>query len=172
MATPIESPRELFVHQLRTILWVELTLAEEVLPELFDAVHSTDLKWSVERHIHETRGHVKNVRHVLAKLEEPGDPEATPALAALRKEHAALLSSIPDGDEALQDLAHVGAIARTEHYEIAAYTGLVHLAKALGLDLEVATALRENMEQEAHALEQAEHGLAKVLAEKIELRTG
>lgn len=168
MATPLESPRELFLHQLRTILWVELTLAEDVLPELFDLVHSTDLKWSVERHIHETRGHVKNIRHVFAKLEEAGDPEATPALSALKKEHDTLVSAIPEEDETLLDLAHTDAIARTEHYEIAAYSGLVHLAKALGLDLEVATALRENMEQDAHALEQAEHALAKLLAEKVE----
>jgi Mn-containing catalase len=172
MATPIEEPRELLVHQLRTMLWVEQKLADDVLPELFEVVHSTDLRWDVERHIHETKGHVKNLRHVFAKLEEPGDPVESPTLLALKKEHDTLLKQASGDDEALQDLVHADAIARTEHFELAAYTGIVHLGKALDIGLDAVTLLRENMEQEAHALEQVEHALAKLLAEKVESRLG
>ncbi len=168
MATPIQDPRELFVHQLRTMLWVELTLADDVLPELFELVHSTHLKWAVERHLLETRDHVKNLRRVLVHLEEPANPEQTPALVALKQEHDTLLKSVPEHDLALRDIVHCDAIARTEHYELAAYSGLVHLGKALGIDHELVTALRENMEQESHALEQVEHGLAELLAEQVE----
>lgn len=168
MATPLEDPRRFLVHQLRTMLWVELKLADEVLPELFELVHSTDLKFDVDKHILQTRGHVRNLRLVLAKLEEPGDPVQSPVLPALRKEHETLLKAVPEDAAALQDLVHADAIARTEHYEVAAYTGLVHLAKALDLGLGIVTPLRENMEQDAHALEQVEHALAKLLAERIE----
>lgn len=168
VATPIESPGQLFVHQLRTMLWVELTLAEEVLPELFGLVHSTDLKWDVERHIHETKGHVKNLRRVFSMLEEPGDPEESPTLPALKREHDLLLKLADRENEALADLVHADAIARTEHVEIAAYNGLVHLGKALDVGLEPVTLLRTNLEQDAHALEQVEHALAKLLAEKVE----
>ena len=45
-----------------------------------------------------------------------------------------------------------GAGARTEHYEIAAYEGLVTMAEALG-ETEVAKLLTENLEQEKEALE-------------------
>ena len=42
--------------------------------------------------------------------------------------------------------------ARTEHYEIAAYTGLVTMAEALGED-RAATLLTENLKQEQAALD-------------------
>ena len=44
-----------------------------------------------------------------------------------------------------------GAGARTEHYEIAAYEGLVTMAEAMGED-KVANLLSENLEQEKNAL--------------------
>ena len=45
-----------------------------------------------------------------------------------------------------------GAGARTEHYEIAAYEGLVTMAEAMG-EAEVVELLTENLEQEMTALE-------------------
>jgi hypothetical protein len=46
----------------------------------------------------------------------------------------------------------------------------VHAAEALGVERESVLLLRTNMEQEQHALELAEHALAKLLAEKVESR--
>jgi ferritin-like metal-binding protein YciE len=45
-----------------------------------------------------------------------------------------------------------GAAARTEHYEMAAYTGLITIAKALG-ETDAANLLGENLKQERAALE-------------------
>jgi ferritin-like metal-binding protein YciE len=45
-----------------------------------------------------------------------------------------------------------GAAARTEHYEIAAYTGLITMAKALG-ETDAAKLLGENLKDEKAALE-------------------
>jgi ferritin-like metal-binding protein YciE len=45
-----------------------------------------------------------------------------------------------------------GAGARTEHYEIAAYEGLVTMAEAMG-EAEVVELLTDNLEQEMTALE-------------------
>jgi ferritin-like metal-binding protein YciE len=167
MAATIDDPRKLFMHQLRTMLWVELTLADEILPELYDHVHAVDLKWALERHRLETEGHVRNLRRAFEILHEPGDPEESPSLLGLKKEHDLLMTMVPDEREEVVDLFHMDAIARSEHLEIAAYNGLYHLGRALGED-EVAALLRENLEQEGHALEQAEHALAKLLAEKVE----
>jgi ferritin-like metal-binding protein YciE len=168
MATPIEEPRQLFLHQLRTMLWVELTLAEEVLPELYDHVHAVDLKWALERHRGETEQHVENLRRVFELLEEPGDPEPSPALAGMKKEHDQVMKALDLERHDVVDLFHVDVIARTEHMEIAAYEGLARTAQALGADEDVVLLLRENLGQEEHALEQAEHALAKLLAEKVE----
>ena len=48
-----------------------------------------------------------------------------------------------------------GAAARTEHYEIAAYTGLVSQARALG-EREAVALLQENLKQEKEALKKVE----------------
>ena len=56
-----------------------------------------------------------------------------------------------------------GAAARTEHYEIAAYEGLVSMAEAMG-ETEVARLLNENLEQEKAALENVQ-AIGKRLAE-------
>jgi len=167
MATPIEEPRQLFLHQLQTILWVEQKLADEVLPELYEHVHAAELKWAIERHQLETDGHVRNLRRVFGLLHEPVEAEESPTLLGLKKERDLLMEMLPEEREDLVDLVHTDVIARTEHLEIAAYTGLYHLAKALG-EGAVAALLRLNLEQEEHALEQAEHALAKLLAEKVE----
>ena len=48
-----------------------------------------------------------------------------------------------------------GAASRTEHYEIAAYTGLVSQARALG-EREAVELLQENLKQEKEALKKVE----------------
>jgi len=50
------------------------------------------------------------------------------------------------------DMFLTGAAARTEHYEMAAYTGLITMAKALG-KTDAANLLGENLKQEKAALE-------------------
>ena len=46
MTEPLTTPRELLAACLRQMLWVEQQLAEDVLPELSERVHSIDLKRS------------------------------------------------------------------------------------------------------------------------------
>ncbi len=168
--TSIATPRDLFLHQLQTMLWLERKLADELLPELFENVHAADLKLAVGRHQLETAGHVENLLFVLASQHEPERPEERTALLGLQAAHDFLMQRIDAANTEVSDLFHLDVIARTEHLEIAAYTWLVHAAEALGVAREAALLLRENMEQEEHALEQAEHALAKLLAEKVESR--
>ena len=58
-----------------------------------------------------------------------------------------------------------GAAARTEHYEIAAYTGLITMAEALG-ETDAAKLLGENLKQEKAALETVTT-ISEKLASKI-----
>jgi ferritin-like metal-binding protein YciE len=149
--------RELFVRRLQTMLWVEERLARSVLPLLRERVEANDLQWGLGRHLLETEAHARAVRSLLHDLGEPAVPLESPALVGLEAE-------LPDADD---DLAYTGAIARTEHLEIAAYTELRSLANALGEE-EVAGRLQEILEQESYALELAEKARAKILAELVE----
>ena len=61
------------------------------------------------------------------------------------------------------DFALIAELLRIQHAKLAAYAFLVQSAPG-------ERALRLNMEQDAYALEQAEHALAKLLAERATAR--
>jgi ferritin-like metal-binding protein YciE len=61
----------------------------------------------------------------------------------------------PSKDGDLIDSVDLGAAARTENYEIAAYEGLRRMAKALGED-EAVDLLDANLKEEKEALRQVE----------------
>ena len=166
MAETIMSPRGLFVHELKTLLWVERKLADEVLPELRELVHATDLKRDVEHHLEETRAHVRNLERVFGLINVKPEAEESETVKGLRREHDDGLKLLPDDDAPLRDLFHAGAIARTEHVEIAAYGNLIAMAELMG-EKDVAIALRENLEQEESALRKAARAVPRLLAEAV-----
>jgi ferritin-like metal-binding protein YciE len=143
-----------FVRRLHQLLWVEQTLADEILPLVSERAHALDLKDTVERHRHETKQHVMTVRICLNDLGERQDGIESPALLGLRRE-------LGEGDLELTDF-----LAKGEHLEIASYTWLRSVAYALGED-EIALRLTEVLEQEEYALELVEQATAKLLAERV-----
>jgi ferritin-like metal-binding protein YciE len=143
---------EFFVGRLRRMLWIEETLAREMIPLLLEHAHGNDLLYALERHRLETKEHARAVRAILDRLGQRGDPQPVHELAA------------PDLDNG--DLGILETVMHTEHLEIAGYTLLRSLANALGED-EIAIRLQEVLEQEQYALELAEKGMAKLLAELV-----
>jgi len=148
----IASTRELFLHELGDILYVERALADKTLPTLIGEVQDAEFKKGLEKHLEETRQHVKNVEQAFRSLDE--EPKAEPCLGfeGLKKEHDKLME---ETSASLVDLVDLGAAARTENYEIAAYEALRRMAKALGEDTAVEL-LDENLQQEKEALREVE----------------
>src|SRR3954451_3117232 len=163
----LRTPHELFVHRLRTMLWVEQRLADEVLPAMYDHVHSGDLKYGIERHLFETRRHVRTLERILYLLGGPGRPEESSALLGLKAEHEYLMQTVDLEREDVVDLMHVDVLAAGEHLELAAYETLVAMAHALGEE-EAAVLLEEIRGQEEHALEMVTRAGVKLLAERVE----
>ncbi len=93
---------------------------------------------------------MKNVEQAFDALGEPAKAEKCPGIEGIKKEHDDFVSNESPTPEVL-DTFLTGAGARTEHYEIAAYEGLVTMATAMGED-DVAGLLNENLEQEKAAL--------------------
>lgn len=145
---------EEFTKRLHQMLWVEQTLADEILPLVYDRVHAVGLKYGVERHQRETKQHVMVVRTCLNLIGERQEGLESPALLGLREE-------LGESDLALGDF-----LAKSEHLEIAAYTWLRSTANALGEE-DVAMRLTEVIEQEQYALELVEKETAKLLAESV-----
>jgi ferritin-like metal-binding protein YciE len=148
----ITTPRALFLHELGDILYVERKLADETLPKLIEEVNDEEFTAGLQKHLKETRRHVENVEQVFALLGEAPHEEECVGFEGLRKEHDELTDQTAT---ALIDLVDVGAAARTENYEIAAYEGLRRMAKGLDEDKAV-TLLDENLKQEKDALREVE----------------
>jgi ferritin-like metal-binding protein YciE len=162
----ITTPRELFIHELGDILYVEQQLAKEVLPKLIDEVEREDFRTALENHLEETRGHITNLEQIFDTLGEPPEAEKCVGFEGLKKEHDELTSKVAD---TLIDSVDAGAAARTEHYEIAAYSGLIEKARAMG-EQDIVTLLDENLKEEKEALRQVE-SVEKTLRDEIKAAT-
>ena len=144
----ITTPRELFLHELGDILYVEQQLADDALPKLISEVQDLEFRDALEKHLKETRGHVDNVERVFELLDEEPSAEPCVGFEGLKAEHEKL---VEETSSDLIDSVDLGAAARTENYEIAAYEGLRRMAKAMGEEQAV-DLLDKNLKEEKEAL--------------------
>ncbi len=145
----MSDPRELFFYELGDVLYAERTLVK-ALPKLQEEASDEELAQGFGEHLEETRQHVKNVEQAFDALGEPAKAEKCPGIDGIKKEHDDFVANESPSPDIL-DAFLTGAGARTEHYEIAAYEGLVTMAEAMG-EGEVTRLLSENLEQEKKAL--------------------
>ena len=148
-STQMSDPRDLFLHELGDVLYAEKTLLK-ALPKLQEEASDDELAQGFGDHLEETRQHVKNIEQAFEELGEPAKAEKCPGIEGITKEHDDFVANESPSPEVLNAFL-TGAGARTEHYEIAAYEGLVTMAEAMGED-EVARLLGDNLEQEKKAL--------------------
>jgi ferritin-like metal-binding protein YciE len=149
MSTQMNDPRELFLHELGDALYAERTLVK-TLPKLQEEASDDELAEGFGEHLEETRQHVKNLEQAFEAMGEPAKAEKCPGIEGIKKEHDEFVSNESPSPEVLNAFL-TGAGARTEHYEIAAYEGLITMAEAMG-EAEVARLLNENLAQEQTAL--------------------
>ena len=162
--TQITTPRDLFLHELGDIMYVEQKLSTEVLPKLVSVVTDDELRDALEQHLEQTKRHLTNVEKVFEELGESPHAEQCIGFEGLEAEHDKLRSeSSPD----LVDSIDLGAAARTECYEIAAYEGLRRMAKAMGEDRAV-DLLDRNLEEEKDALKTVEKIATRVSKESAQ----
>ena len=147
----ITEPRELLMHKLASMMYVERELADKVLPELLGEIDNTQLKNGIQTHIAQTRGHVANLEQAFSLLGGEPETEKSAAFDGIVKDHSQLVKKLDS--QALDDIVHAGVAAKTEHFEIAAYEGMINLADSFG-ETEIVHLLEENLDQEREALEQ------------------
>jgi ferritin-like metal-binding protein YciE len=148
----LTTPHDLFLHELGDILYVERELAENTLPALIGEVSDEEFKSGLKSHLKQTRQHIANVEKVFELLGEEPELEKCVGFEGLKAEHDQL---IEESASSLIDIVDIGAAARTENYEIAAYEGLRRMAKAMGEDKAV-DLLDENLKQEKETLREVE----------------
>ena len=164
MAAQVNESRELFTQMLGQMLTVERMLAEEVLPTLAEQTQDQELREGFEHHIEETRGQLANVEQAFSKLGESAKAQPSKTLEALEREYRQTIEEI--GPPELGDCFRTAAAAKTEHFEIAAYTSLITMAQAMGED-EVVELLQENLSQEEETLQTVEQAAEKLTGQLV-----
>ena len=149
MPETMTDPRELLLHELRDIYYAE-NLLVKALPKMAKEASDTELREGFQNHLEETKQQVKNLRDAFSSLGETAEGEKCPGIEGIKAEHDQFLSEHAASPEVC-DIFLTGAGARTEHYEIAAYSGAITMAQALG-ERDVVKLLKENLSQEKEAL--------------------
>ncbi len=147
------SPKDLFEHELKDMYYAEKTI-EKMLPTLAREASNRELTKAFEHHLTETKQQIQNLEKVFTEIGKRAQGETCPGIEGLKKEHDKFMDE-EDASTDIRDMFLTGAAARTEHYEIAAYTGLVSKAKTLG-ETKAADLLNENLRQEKEALKKVE----------------
>jgi ferritin-like metal-binding protein YciE len=149
----VTSPEQLFVHELKDMYYAEKALTK-TLPELAREASDRELERAFRSHLAETEKHVMNLERVFEHLGKRPEAHPCPGIEGIKREHDEFMQE-NEPTQQLKDVFLTGAAARTEHYEIAAYNGLVGQARALG-HREAVELLQQNLRQEKDALKKVE----------------
>lgn len=158
----VKTPEQLFVHELQDVYYAEKTLAT-TLPKLAQEASDPELSRAFTAHQKETEKHVTNLEKVFKQIGKSAQAHPCPGIDGIKKEHDEFMKE-NDPSTKMRDAFLTGAAARAEHYEIAAYTGLVNQARALG-EREAVDLLQENLRQEKEALKKVETISKRLLKE-------
>jgi ferritin-like metal-binding protein YciE len=151
--TRLTSPKQLFVHELQDMYYAEKQLTR-VLPTLASEANDGELSRAFKSHLKETERQIVNLEKVFKSIGEPAQGKPCPGIDGIKREHDEFMqehSTTP----VLADVFLTGAAARTEHYEIAAYTSLIEKARALG-ERDSVKLLQANLKQEKDAAKKVE----------------
>jgi ferritin-like metal-binding protein YciE len=155
----MDDPRELFLHELGDLLYAENVLVK-ALPKLAQEATDDELRRGFESHLEETKRHAENLEQVFESIGEKPKAEKCPGIDGIKTEHDEFIKQEQPSPE-VRDLFLTGAGARAEHYEIAAYTGLITMAQSMG-ETDAVSLLQQNLKQEQAALEKLERAATRL----------
>jgi ferritin-like metal-binding protein YciE len=140
------SQLEKFFHDaLKDIYWAEKHLTKE-LPRMQKAATTQELKDAIDEHTTQTEEHVTRLEQVFELMGKKAQAKKCEAMEGLLAEGQTVVEETEDGSMT-RDVGIIISAQKVEHYEIAAYGGLVSLAKTMG-QTEIADILATTLEEE------------------------
>ncbi|HUR57564.1 MAG TPA: ferritin-like domain-containing protein [Opitutaceae bacterium] len=140
----ISSPRDLLVEELKDLYSAENQLLK-ALPKMAKAATSEELREAFETHLQQTEEQVQRLEKIGKQLGESMKGKKCKAMAGLVEEGKEVMEE--DAEDAMMDLALIGAAQKVEHYEIAGYGTARTLAELIGED-RIAKILQETLDEE------------------------
>jgi ferritin-like metal-binding protein YciE len=149
-----------FVDSLKDIYWAEKHLTK-ALPKMQKAATTEELQTAIEEHLSQTEEHISRLEQVFELMGKKAQAKKCDAMEGLVKEGESVVEETEDGSMT-RDVGIIVSAQKVEHYEIAAYGGLVQLAKTMGQE-EIASILSKTLEEE----KQTDAGLTEIAENKI-----
>ena len=160
----IKTLEEKFQHGLGDIYDAEHRFLE-AMQTMLESADSATVQQSLQTHSAETEQQITNLTQVYELLGLSPKRVACDAAKGLVSEGNKLLKETEDVP-VLADLGIVGSCSKVEHYEIAAYRGLVMSAETTG-QMEIARLLRENLQQEEKTAQTLETAMPTLLKQAV-----
>jgi Mn-containing catalase len=145
--TAPEGISELLIDELRDILHAEKQLTK-ALPKMAKAARFERLRELFEEHLIETEAQVERLNECFSLLGETARAKPCKGMAGLVEEGQEVMEEGREKEDALADLALIGAAQRVEHYEISGYTTAKNLAQQLRHSAIVALLAKSLAEEE------------------------
>jgi len=159
--------RDLLTDELKDLYSAEKQLTK-ALPKMAKGSNDAALKDALKGHLAETEGQVARLEQIGQLLDIKLTGKKCAGMEGVISEVAEVLGE--KGDDAILDLAIIGAGSRVEHYEMAGYLTAISLSERLGIK-EVVGLLRQTLAEEEGAekkLRQISAGLLKQAATEAE----
>jgi ferritin-like metal-binding protein YciE len=138
---------ELFIDELKDLHSAENQLVK-ALPKMVKAAVSPDLQKAFSGHLEETKNHVSRIQRAFESVSIKPRAMLCKGMQGLVEEGKEHIEK--GAGDVFGDLALIGAGERVEHYEIAAYTSAISLAKTLKYS-EAAELLAQTLGEEQKA---------------------
>ncbi len=135
---------DLLVDELKDLYSAESQLVK-ALPKMAKASVAPELKEAFQTHLEQTKGHVERLKQAFEAINEKPKAVLCKGMQGLLEEGTEHIEK--DAGDVFGDLALIGAAERVEHYEVAAYTTSIALAKSLGYS-DASNLLNETLQEE------------------------
>ena len=126
---PNENLKKLYVDELKDLFSAENQLLK-ALPKMAKAASSDELRTGFEKHLEQTKDHVRRLEAIFESLDESPKGKKCVGMEGLVKEGSEVMEE--GFEDAVLDAGLIGAARRVEHYEIAAYSAVCEFANVLG----------------------------------------
>jgi ferritin-like metal-binding protein YciE len=148
----MQNIKQLFQFELGDIYDAEQRIVQ-MLPQMANECKEGQVKSAFQQHEQQTRQQIQNLEKCFQAIGTSPQRSTCHAIAGLKQEHDTFLKEQPA--ENILTMFDLGGAAKTEHYEIASYKGLIEKANIMG-EKDCVRLLQENLSQEEEMAQKVE----------------